>query len=328
MSETPTYNQSRSEWQTQHGFTLTADVAFQIMTDQAQILPEKLVKMPYVKARDIIEEGVEPAVTSLYIATQHLSRSIPSSDLLLRGLYGVTKEDTRRSKGHAEFAGMADMNFTWYFAPALARAAVDELVDASYLDRDDVAQWQLPEWADIIGTGWFSHLAHRMTIGRLGTYGIFGSLTESYKKDSLKDLLKRGLRMPDDAEVFETEEMIEPFENNKMYATVKPSKDLAQRLARARASGRESAGCPGARFVSMIPKDMVQTDPHTQSLLQNGWAELVPERSHDDTVRIRLEWSPLEVSLVALADKLHQYHNLYGTPYIKKDYTVYTIDHA
>lgn len=326
MSEAVPLSTTRPEWQTHEGYTYIADVAFKVFDDLGKQRPARIHKTDY-KHLFASTEGMNdlsPSRASLYIGMAHMARAIPAHHDLLAANYGITATDRILSHGYSFQEGLEDMNFAWHFAPALGAAVVDHFIDQDVLPAEKANDWELPDWANIIGTGWFSKLAHSMAYTANGVYGPFGQYPWHYAKGALRTHLARtGIDLDDAATLFETKEAIEP-DTGHMHTTAVMSKPLRAALRRELHNGR-SVGCPMARYGSMIFKHMVDNDPHTSNLINSGKAEIVPERTTETEIMLRTPWSPIDVSLAVLANKFDQYHGLYGTPYFNSER--YEIEH-
>lgn len=310
---------TRTDWQKHEGFTLVSDVTFSVLRDLSTLEPSEVNPecLSTVQLEDIVENDYDPSTVALYVTSAHLANGIPQRDDIRHDpRFAVSRSDVSHGGDFAFEAGIGDLNFTWHFAPALAKAAVHEMVEAGFLDEGEVAEWRLSDWADIIGSGWFSRTAHTRAYTRNSVYGSFGRAARDYKPGALKRTLVGvgcdELRGPES--LFDLTERIEP-EDGTTHLTAFPSKQLTAALRRQLSlSPQATNGCPVARFSTRMPRALFEEDVHAQRLVDTAVAEVVPERSDDDEVMLRLNWSPIDATLATLANKLDQYEELYGTP--------------
>jgi hypothetical protein len=318
MAKYDHHSQTRPDWQTHEGYTLVSDVTFQIMDDLDDLKPARIESASMSLTNAVKDKKIRGSTASLYITTAAMTEAIPSANSIRTGNYGVTKEDLTRANRHDTFeSGLGDINFSWHFTPALASAVVEQMVDEERLEDDEVEEWKLRDWADVIGTGWFSKLTHSMAYARNGTYGAFGRYPHQYAKGALADLFKANHVIAENTEqLFDIKNATEP-ETGETYITAMPTKAVRKGLRNGLHQRGNSAGCPAARFGSMIYDHMPDSDPHTKNLISSGHAVLVPERSTETEIMLRQEWSPIDVSLLTLAKKIGQYEELYGTPRVE-----------
>lgn len=310
-------SETRSDWQTREGFTFVSDVAFQVIDELAQTTPQKVERIETLMAQACATaEGVSDSAKSLFIVSQSLKHSVPRFQKILSGDYGVSDQDMEQGNRFAYAAGIGEISFPWHFAPALASSMAAEMVEAGYMQQDQVDAWTLHDWADIIGSGWFSRATHMLAYTKNGIYRGFGTSVHDFKKDTFRYLLDSAhIQLPEGDTVFDISERIDP-QYDTTHVVAQPNKEVVRALRMELEEGPRgsSAGCPVARFSTMILAEMVEADPHTQNLIAKGKAEVVADRSSDADVMLRLEWSPIDAALAVMAQQLDTYQNLYGQP--------------
>lgn len=320
MSEFRPKSIERPDWQRREGFTMVTDVAFKVLDDIAPLQPAAAT-MDSIGDSRVYEAAladITDTARSLYVAATQLSGGVPGhEDITHDPRYGLDKQDIRQGYRYAYQSGVGELAFTWHFAPALAQAAVRDMVDTGHLDQQDVDTWSLSDWANIVGTGWFSRTAHTMAYTRNGIYRRFGSSPHSYEEGALQRALQgSGIPIETNETLFDIQERYEP-EDEQVYVTAFPNKKVRAALrAELELSDRPTGGCPVARFSTMLPHDMLAADPHAANLIHDNIAEVVPERATEDEAMLRLPWSPIDATLAVLASKLEQYEELHGTPKI------------
>lgn len=319
MKERFPQSTNKMDWQEREGFTMVSDVAFKVVEDLSLLQPAPIDDIDSYTGRRIVESDIGDSAISLYLTSDHLTDAIPPYDKVKDGHYGVTRSDLSAGQKFAHKSGIAELGFTWHFAPALAKVVMDDVVDAGALEKSEVEDWTLTDWANVIGSGWFSRVAHSLAYTANGEYEQFGRQYWDYQKGSFKQKINRNQpNLSEDQPAFEPVLLTEP-ETGEVFTAARPSKPLVKYLRSRLAEVGNSTGCPVARISAAIPTSMATTDPHARNLINNNHAVINHERSNDTETKLRLDWSPIDATLAVLADKLESYEQLHGTPYISHD---------
>ena len=308
----------RQDFQRTDGFALYTDVNDRLMEDlSARDIPQIPEDQPpgygiHGPRSSIVDEN--PAGVSLYIAMRHIvGRSLDSNMTgTLYQRYNVTDDDRSRAANFAFADGFGDLDFPWHFSAGLANEVVDYLVVQSKLTQEQKNKFTLNDWANIIGSRWFSRLAHLMALSGNGTYGSFGGIVDDYYSGALAQrLANRNILSNVQEPIFEYSE--EEDAAGLRYAAVELSQ-VAIRGLRADMRKSNSLGCPVARYSVLLPSQLVKTDPHVRALIGRQTLTMVTERSTSDRVRATQERSAIDKTLSLFADQLRAYAANYGTP--------------
>lgn len=240
--------------------------------------------------------------------------------------FGITDIDKRKARSYYFDHGFDDTEFAWHFAPALANAVVGEMITAGIISEAQQERFTLGDWANIIGSGWFSSLIHEMTTEKFGAYGIFGKNLADYGKDEFLDMLEIQAtthQYPPVSTVGPAFQFEIVEESGLTYVTAKLSERLARELHAGMDDGLQSRtqergkthGCPAARYAGSLSVDAVMNDLHLQSLVAREEMALSPS-NRPDRVRFQQEYTTIDRSLMTLAARLDGYDRAYGTPFI------------
>jgi hypothetical protein len=321
----------RVEFHETDGFALYTDVNDQLMEDLADKTVPRMEESSrpddprgvYITdaARRIINSN--PAGASLFFTVRAIQAQVPSyyadREAVQRRL-GITAEDKARAERAGAFEhGFADLAFPWHFSAALANAAADILVENEALTQAEKNSFTLHDWSNIIRSDWFSRLAHLMALTVNGKYGSFGNNLSEYRLRALNKLLA-------DKEVIETldQEVLEysqelDQDNAVLTASVKLSHVALRGLRALMRNDPNTKGCPVARYSVLLPRTLVNQNPHVQSLIARGTLKIVEERSTDDQVRLIQEETAIDKTLKLFASQLDQYEDSHGTPEVNAE---------
>lgn len=316
------------------GFALTTDVNNRLLEDIHALVPEKLPEHPFglgtlSMGHDGERQPTDSAV-AVALVVSSLSRPLREANdggFIFEQTYGITRRDKEQADAFFELGrGLTTLDFTWHAAPALAVAAVHSFEDAGLITREQQQNMTLHDWANIIGTGWFSRLSHSMAYAKNATYRTLGMKGEDLQPKGLTHCLKEAIDAVDEnMEPFVIQEEYEPIEA-LWYTTASLTESLKKALRKSlHPDGLTkdnlkdmSPGCPGARFVTMLPADTVRNNKHIQSLIKRGDLAVDEARSTAEKIRLTQEYSAIDNALILLAAKLDQYQNLYGMPQLDR----------
>ncbi len=302
--------------------------------DISALVPEPLSARPDgLTTLRMAYEGAEvPTDSAVVLAAVVANLSIPirkanEQRFGFNETYDVRHNDKKQADAFFDVArGMGTMDFTWHAAPGFAVAAVHTFIDAGVLTREQQQNFTLHDWANIIGTGWFSRLTHSLAFAVNAPYRSFGMSGGDLQSNGLRNCLTDigVLQEGDQTQLFDVKEELEPVED-MFYTTASASAGLTKALRatfktdelRAVPANDKSPGCPGARFATTMPADMVHHDRHVRSLINRGELVIDEARSTSDKVRVTQEYSAIDHSLILLAAKLDQYQNLHGMPQVE-----------
>lgn len=294
------------------GFALYTDVNLQMV--------EELQNSPIKKAEAHPEHrfkqyNLEPAVAGLYIASHQLMAGLPRySGPAFHEAYGVTSEDLMAVHGKQLFnEGFGDINFTWHFAPALAVAVVRQFASDGLIAHEDIERLTLNDWANVIGSGWFSKLVHSMAFTRNGVYRQFGVGSDDYGSNKLRLTLAQGTGQPVHFRILDTDMAVEPHENNREYLIARITPAL-QSLLRKQMHDKtaDSTGCPVARRALRLSHLRSDSNSHLLHMIETGAMSL---KSQNEEIRTyEQEYTAIDRTLALIADQLDEYERMYGVP--------------
>ncbi len=228
----------------------------------------------------------------------------------------VSKED-RDSVGDKAFSlGFGDVNFPWHFSAGLASSVIHDFVGKGKITSDQADKLTLYDWANVIGSGWFSELVHSMAFTANGSWGDFGRHGFQYAEGALathmvgRVALAPAIASVDDLELFDVHE--EPFDGFT-YLTASLRPDIRMMLRKSmRDDERKSTGCPVARKAVRMPVAEVATNSHIQNLIQLGIVTV--RQAPGDKVIIEQEYTAIDRTLAFFADQLDNYADQHGQP--------------
>lgn len=323
ISEQPSQHE-RITYMTGRGFALFTDVNDRMLhTLQACRIPAapRDMELTITHWNEPSAEVVRlnPAGTGLFIATYHLQQLLPRyDDLTFNADHGISSEDTRESGAYTFFdSGFNDLNFPWHFSATVANAVVDFFVSEGVITQQQKDAFTLRDWADVIGSGWFSRIMHLMALTSNGSYGSFGQMLTTYMPGALtRRLAERKYVAHNDAPLFTYKAQVDPQSGLTHHTAVLRDEVIRAMRASMRAT-QKSVGCPVARYSVLLPEAEVTSNPHVQHLIRNGTLQVVPERSHNGMVRLIQEQSAIDKTLTFFAHQLDQYDRSHGTPRVQ-----------
>ncbi len=241
----------------------------------------------------------------------------PQSDGSFYGRFGVGEADFAAIAGKSIFErGFADTDFPWHFSAGLASAIVEDFVENGKITADQADNLTLGDWANIIGSGWFSELAHSMAFTANGTWNSYGKYKPSYSKNALKQELDARFALKKSqgkTKLFDIHE--EPHEGF-IYLTASLDLDVRAKLRATMHSSvnQKSTGCPVARRTTRIPVEMAENDSHVKSLIDLGVMSV--KRVTGDEALLEQEFTAIDRTLIFFAEQLDRYESFHGNPII------------
>lgn len=334
-------SEHKHDYMTREGFALATDLNNRLAEAISRLPvvalpdpPEKLSSMLMTSPED--RRQTDSAI-ALGVVAHHLAepwRAASRGGPSVERAYGVTKEDMRLADKFLEIQDItASLDFTWHAAPAFAVAAVHAFEAAGRVTLEQQQQMTLHDWANIIGTGWFSRLMHSVAFARNATYADFGMSGAHFQPNALGRRLARTVPnypLHEDMELFTVNEEWES-QDGLVYTTASATTSLRKALSTSlhsdegltKENRRESSpGCPAARYVAYMPYQDAAKDPHVRSLINRGELSMCPVGPEGDTAKLTQEYTTIDHSLVLLAAKLDTYQDLYGTP--RLDYLAFS----
>jgi hypothetical protein len=212
-------------------------------------------------------------------------------------------------------AGFGDLDFPWDFSLCVADNVMRQGVTEGFLSEETYRNLTLSDWAAVIDTPWLRRMVHSMALTRPGVYRSIGSFFEDFHADSLHTWLQ-------------TEKVISPTTEGSIVVqasedtvpvSAQLSKETTVALRKAMKAEENSMGCPVARYMASLPRDLLNTDSHLMRLLEKKTLTIVPERSTDTSVTVRQEQTTIDRALSVLATRLIMYEAVHGTPRLAID---------
>lgn len=314
----------RQKFQRTHGFALYTDLNDRLMEELHDTFIPPLAANALAIYKDEIrwnshrEEQIirNPAGCALYMAMSQIIRQLPGRETFIR-TFGMNASDLHEAAHFTHLHGLADIEFPWSFGAFTANAVADFFVGEGVITQEQKNNFTLKDWANMIGSGWFSRLVHLLAIAPNGAYGRNGSDIWHYDTNYLhKELVTLSVNS-DLGPIFEYKAQTESDEGIT-YDTAVLSREAIMTLRAALARNGNSLGCPVARYSVALDENMVR-DPHVQNLIDRGTLTIVPERSDNGTVRLTQDWSAIDKTLSLFAAQLDIYQTVYGNPVIVLD---------
>lgn len=327
------YTSPRAEYQKTYGFALFTDVNIRMLEAmEHEPLPRTpngntavYLETPYRPGYIPGEPQRVPALALRRIAELAI-RFIPETTQLRR-LGGVTVKDAWRANQEGTFEeGFGDVDFTWKFAGCLASELAQVFVDEGVLTPEQRDAFTLTDWADMIGSGWFSKLVHVLAFAPNGVYGNVGSAPGDYLRKAIGNRLKATWQLaesdfPADGKIFDVRRRYEPHDGHT-YITAELKPEVVHILRQSLIANGDSAGCPVARNATRLTRDQLKKDPHARRLVNTGQLIVVEGRSTETHVHVTQGYTAIDQTLMFFAAQLRQYEAQYGTPemsYVTKD---------
>lgn len=255
-----------------------------------------------------------PAGTSLFLAIRSASELLPRSAASFLRKFRIKSHDRSESERHAFFDnGFGDMGFTWHFSAGVANTVVDFFIDQGVMTQSQKDAFTLKDWANIIGSGWFSRLMHSMALTSNGVYLDFGDRHENYGYRAFHAKLRSELLANPLSELFTYQEQTE---DGHRYATAALTPQFTKNLRDEIYKNRRTIGCPVARNSIRLPADQLKKDDHLKELIANGALTVVgdPDKEGAGTVQLVQGWTAIDKTLAFVAMQLEQYEERFGTP--------------
>jgi hypothetical protein len=307
--------QSRRDYMRNEGFVLVDDVFHQFFDDASHAVAVKQ------RGGEVLQEDVSPSAGGLAVVAEHLRvglHKLKAPDDPSSG-YGVTKKDLSRDKNRFSFiSGFRNVDFTWHFAPAVANAVVQTFVADGYIAAEQYDNFTLGDWADIIGSAWFSDLMHDMALTSNGEHRGFGEQRAHYANgnNALRAYLDYNPEAgsPDDnTALFDVCSVYEE-ESGQTYLTASVTNNFRSYL-REKMHAKDSPGCPVARKAGTLSLALVNHDHHARDLIARGDLRITDTNQERGTVRFTQDYTPIDRALDVFVGLLDEYATQYGTPY-------------
>lgn len=235
----------------------------------------------------------------------------------IRDISNLDPGTLMRMRHHTSIdSGLADTDFVGHFAPAVAAGIVDLFTRSDVLSSKQHESFTLTDYANVIGTGWFSAIMHDLARTSNGAYGGHGRESYSYTYNALTQLFERTLRLKASDTAFTVKETLEP-EDGYIYhaAQTTAALRLALRQRLRKNSVASTRGCPVARHNVTLDTALIESSPPLQHFLESD--EIVAsgkELRSTDRQHYILPHSAIDLSLIQLADRLIRYDDRFGTP--------------
>ena len=192
----------------------------------------------------------------------------------------------------------------------------------SYITEEQYADLTFGDWADIIGSAWFSDLIHDMALTNNGRYAGFGNGASDYREDGLKSYLGLSRNSGCDCEpcrftildLFDANSLYEE-DTDQTFLTASLTADFRGWLRKGMKESK-SPGCPVARRAGALSLGLVDNDPHARRLIDRGDMEIISRDEERGRARFVQEYTPIDRALDSFAALLDQYDQAYGTPYV------------
>lgn len=316
----------RRDYMTAHGFTLFTHVNGQMNQDvAARTIPRLPGSIPESKAPEwgTTQNGHtnaivanNPAGTGLFLAMRSILHTVPRTlPKGSEGRYGITYDDNLRSGDLTTNNGFADLDFTWHFSCGVANAVADFFVANGVISQQQKDNFTLTDWANILRTGWFSNLTHKLALTSNGVYGQFGMRLEHYGNDSFYYAVQKNMTDFDlgGSNLFKLGSATDKTDG-RTYATATLTPKFLGALRSSMQRAFNSAGCPVARNSVQLDREQLREDPHLQALIDAGTVGIVEERSDEKHIRVMQDHTAIDNTLLLVADQLATYDKTHGTP--------------
>jgi hypothetical protein len=311
MPETPKHQYMCSE-----GFALSTDFGHQVFDDACSFPVQRIDQLEEI---DFSKNGHEPSALALWMVadtmTDRLKELVDYRNPSTLKKYGVTHHDRGRQNLFTFEYGLADIDFTWQFGPAVARTVVDEATAAGHVTPYEQQQMTLRDYGDILRVSWFRDIMHDLALARNGIWGKFGSFPGDYKKGMLLSRIKEVSSPFSASHLFEFSEQQDVDGQSHIVAQV--SSELRKAL-RQSMQNQGTIGCPVARRAGAVPKELLASNPHMQHLIKSGNLSISYVNTASGRVRYTQEETPIDKALRVLGDKLEEYHDRFGTPFLEQ----------
>lgn len=248
-----------------------------------------------------------------------------------RKIFDLSKHENFKAHKNTFTDGIDEIDFTWFFSGALAAASINRLIEAEVITKEEVNNFELPDWADIIGSDWFGRLTRTLAHTGFGVYGDYGKQLYDYRSGAL------GLRINKAAQAkYRLEEAqgsaldivaaADGFRGQALRVSQPYNQLLFSMLGLSEKFDRiddelpedqrfgSSIGCPVARHATVLPTDYEKGSPRAVALASLGRLTISDTTDVNGNYIATQKVSGIERNLKFIADQLYQFHNTYGTP--------------
>ena len=313
------------DYKRNEGFLLVDDVGHKAMAAMALAEVDMLRSWP--SGAFAVMSSVSPSVGSLMLVSRHLQESLPRS---VRSAYDMRRhfgvDDTEQAKAKSGFVfegGLGDMGFTWHFAPVVAAEVARTFVRQGLLTPEQRGRLSLADWADMVGSYWFSDVMHDLALTRNGIYqdagNWFGHFTNIHEDSLVRHISSRFASFdPKCRGQLERHGMFvvdttKEESSGMTYLTAKVHPALRRILREQMHKLPRSVGCPVARRAGTLAVENIADNRHFQSLVARGELEVSYE-AEGNKVRFKQDYTPIDRGLDGLARQLESYGEKYGNP--------------
>lgn len=307
------------------GVILTTDMNSQLLDRLATLPIERLPPEIDGEYSTLVDRrrGLYPSNIVLSIISNQLSEqvlSLPNPSTEECDWFNMSQAEKDRAKPHIIGAGARDLDFPWYFSASLASAAMHEFVGAGKVNQNVAANLTLGDWANMIGSDWFSALTHSSAYAQNGTWGRFGTNLDDYARGAFtrhlvtaigdaKKLSWEGIK------VLDVGEKEEPDGGDvHLAASLNPQYQTVLRKTMERPYIGRSPGCLGARRGAKLPSNFEELTPRAAMLVELGQFLIINTDPDSSTVLVTQQESAAARTLTFIASQLRRYDELYGTP--------------
>lgn len=305
---------SRSDYMRNEGFLLVTDVGHQFFDDTLhRYMPAMLgVSELHPDALVDLDKRLPDADRALFESTIQLSKKLQNDaqpgSVWAKKRYGITDDELSSEKNRfLHRHGFGDIEFTWHFAPAVASVAVASLVRDGKISEVERNQITLGDWANVIGSVWFSDLMHDLALTSNGLYNNFG---KSYRQYGVTRSLSKHIDYTGEEleTAFAFDETI-----NQTFMVASLTQGFRRKL-RTEMKVADTTGCPVARRAGTLPEALATDNPHAVRLSAMGRICLSDQRVSEGKLRFTQDYTPIDRSLDVLAALLDRYNAAYGNP--------------
>jgi hypothetical protein len=312
MHETGTPS-NHKQWLGNEGFALLTDVSHQAMDNLTHTPLPELPSLSEIR-NDSNARGIPGCDLALWTLAGNMYKysGLRNGDVdTFDAQFGITQQDRERAINSGAFgAGLGEKYFPVMFSAFVATRVANQFLKDGMLSISNRLEFTLKDWANIIGSGWFSDLVHDLALAQNGQYGTQGASLSPYH-DPL--YFRKLENIKDTVPIFESDFAYEPFED-RTHVIAKLT-TAARRQLRTGMQTQNSVGCPVARHATTLPREALSTNPHVKRLIKAGRLMVNPQIDpKSDRVVVQQEESAIDELLVVIAAKLDEYQNNYGNP--------------
>lgn len=321
-----------------HRMTFMKTRGFALYTDTNNRMLEHMMSTPLSSPAEDVAVFEQWAIENHFTTTQSFSEfttTLTSAGTLFymsqiltkkfsayigqENTFGFTLEDERLVDGQAQFGnGFGDLDFTAHFAPVVANDMIAFLVDEGVITAEQRNSLTLTDWADMIGSSWFSHAMHLYALTRNGMYASLGKAPEQYvNQEVVKKRASNLANIPKGTPSY-TYKLETDNENGTVSISVAPHPGIIKALRDAMHAQGDTVGCPVARKATRLPVDILENDPHAKRLIDTGQLTILDGRQTDGFVRVAQTDTAIDHTLQYIANQLRSYDGQHGTPYVSQ----------